>query len=274
VRQEVIGVRFALSVSETTKAIVLNAVPLLLLAGAYAAVAAAVLPALWRDRDRAHPIDWAVVLVFPGIAAAAAVFGLLVVYERQPFGGHVWVSFGAVLVALAPALLLLARWRDRAFVVGGMGRTQEAEERVSIRDRELEVVTEISRTLVRARTPLAVAQPLARQVAELLGIGFAGVVIVSGDGHLGEGVYAELDGQEASFWRDLRVDLRNEPSGIASAVFDAAPVTVYDIAGSPLVSPRLAKLVGSRPSRPKRRSRSSICGRRRLSPTHSTVSRR
>jgi PAS domain S-box-containing protein len=38
----------------------------------------------------------------------------------------------------------------------------------------------------------------------------------------------------------VRVDLRHEPSGIASSVFDAAPVTVYDVSSSPLVSARLA----------------------------------
>ena len=231
--------------SEATKAIVLNAVPLLVLAAAYTAVAAALLPALWRDRRRAHALDWAVVLVFPGIAAASAIFGVLVAYEERAFGGHVWVSLGAILGVFAPALLLLARWRDRAFVVGGIGRAQDAEDRVSVRDRELEVVTEISHALVRAHTPAAVAQPLARQVTALLGVGFAGVVIVSDDGRLAEGIYAELDGRELTEWRDLRLDLGTEPSGIASAVFDAAPVAVYDIASSPLPSPWLAKLVNA-----------------------------
>jgi PAS domain S-box-containing protein len=233
-------------VSEATKAIVLNAVPLLVLAAAYTAVAAALLPALWRGRRRAHALDWALVLVFAGIAAAAAIFGVLVVHERLAFGGHVWVSLGAILAALVPALLLFTRWRDRAFVVGGIGRAQDAEDRVLVRDRELEVVTEISHALVRAHTPAAVAQPLVRQVTGLLGVGFAGVAVVSDDGRLGEGVYAELDGREPGWWRDVRLDLRNEPSGIANAVFDAAPVAVYDLASSPLVSPRLAKLVGAR----------------------------
>ena len=48
-----------------------NGLPLLLLAAAYAAVAGAVLPSLWRERSRAHPLDWAIVLVFAGIAVAA-----------------------------------------------------------------------------------------------------------------------------------------------------------------------------------------------------------
>src|SRR5207342_3532239 len=40
--------------------------------------------------------------------------------------------------------------------------------------------------------------------------------------------------------------LHNEPSGIASAYFEAAPVSVYDVESSPLVSPRLVKAVGAK----------------------------
>ena len=53
--------------TEATEAVLFNGVPLLLLAAAYAAVTGAVLPLVWRDRARAHPLDWAVVLVFPGV---------------------------------------------------------------------------------------------------------------------------------------------------------------------------------------------------------------
>jgi hypothetical protein len=122
-------------VNESTKAILFNALPLLALAGAHAAVSGALLPTLWRGRMRAHPLDWGVGLIFPGIAVAAGIFTVLVLHERRPLGGHLWLSLAAVLAALAPALLLLARWRERAFVVGGIGRTREAEERVSHRDR-------------------------------------------------------------------------------------------------------------------------------------------
>ena len=232
--------------SQATEAIFFNGVPLLLLAAAYAAVTVAILPLLWRERAQAHPLDWAVVLVFPGIAVAAGIFGVLVVHEGRPFGGHTWLSFAATLVALAPALLLLARWRDRALVVGGIGRTREAEARVSARDRELEVVADISNALVRARTPADAARPLVRKVTALLGIGFAGVVVITDGGDEASGVYAELSGEPADWWRDVRVDLQNEPSGIASAVFDAAPVTVYDIDSSPRISPRLAARVGAK----------------------------
>ena len=231
--------------SQATEAVLFNGLPLLLLAAAYAAVAAAVLPQLWRDRARAHALDWAIVMVFPGIAVAAGIFGLLVLHDRRPFGGHTWLSLAAILVALVPALLLLARWRDRAFVAGGIGRTMEAEERVSTRDRELEVVTEISNVLGSARDATEVARPLVRQVTSLLDVGFGGVAIVDEAGNEGIGVYAELNGATAEWWAEMRVDLHHEPSGIASAVFDAAPVTVYDIPGSPLVSPRLTQLINA-----------------------------
>ncbi|MGH3001782.1 MAG: GAF domain-containing protein [Gaiellaceae bacterium] len=231
--------------SDSTKALLLNALPLLLVAAGYAAVAVALLPVVWSDRSRAHPLDWAVVLVFPGIACAAAIFGAMVVYDRSPFGGHVWASLAASLVALAPVLFLLARWRDRAFVVGGIGRNLAAQERVSLRDRELEAVADISNALGRARDPGEVARPLVRHVTSLLGVGFAAVTVVDDERRRALGVYGELGGEADAWWSELEVDL-DEPSGIASSVLDAAPVTVFDVASSPLVSVSLAGRVGAR----------------------------
>jgi GAF domain-containing protein len=112
--------------------------------------------------------------------------------------------------------------------------------------RELEVVAELSNAFSRARSPLDVARPLVRDVVSLLRVGFAGVVLIDKERREATGVYAELGGRTASWWEELRVDLRNEPSGIASAVFDAAPVTVFDIASSPLPSPRLVDRVGAK----------------------------
>jgi PAS domain S-box-containing protein len=231
-------------VSESTKSVLLNAVPLLVLAAAYTAVSAALLPVLWRDRARAHPLDWATAAVFPGVACAAAILGVLVLHDRRPLGGHLWASLAATLAALLPALLLLARWRDRAFVVGGIGRTLDAEERLVHRDHELEAVTEISNALGRATDVLAVAKPVVRHVTSLLDVGFAGVVLIDESRERAYGVYGELDGEPAGWWADLDVDLQS-PSGIGSAVFDAAPVTVFDVTSSPLVSRTIAEQVGA-----------------------------
>jgi PAS domain S-box-containing protein len=233
-------------VSDPTQAVVLNGVPLVLLAAAYAAVSGALLPTLWRDRLGAHPLDWAVALVFPGIAFSAGVLGVLTIVEHRALAGHVWLALAATLAAFLPVLPILVRWRERAFLARGVSRSLVAEERASSRDRELAAVSDISVALARARVPVDVARPLAAHVAKLLGVGFVGVVLVDAEEREARGVYAELGGAEAPWWAETTVDLRTEPSGIARAYFEAEPVAVHDIATSALVSPRLANLVGAK----------------------------
>jgi PAS domain S-box-containing protein len=232
-----------LPVSEATQAVIFNAVPLLLLAAAYAAVTGAVGPQLWRGRGRAPALDWAVALVYPAITVASAILGVDVAVTGKPIGGHLWPSLVAAAVALVPALFLLSRWRERSLVLGGTGRVRDAQLRASVLDRKIEVVTDVSAALARAREPLDVCRPLVRRVMELLHAEFVAVAVVSDDGSEASGVYAESEGERAAWWEDVRIDLRNEPSGIASAVFDAAPVTVYDVTSSTLVSRRLAERV-------------------------------
>ena len=231
--------------SDASKAVLFNAVPLFVLAASYAAVAAAMLPEFWRLRSRAHLVDWGVVLVFPAVAATAAIFGVLVLREQRAVVGHVWLSLAAIVLAIIPAALLLLRWRDHGLLAGGVGRTLEAEERVSVRDRELEAVTAISEDLVRARDEADVARPLVRHVGALLDVGFAAVTLVDLGMATASGLYAEIDGRAIEWWREVRVDLAHEASGVANAVSDAAPVVVYDVVGSPLVSRRLAARVGA-----------------------------
>ena len=231
--------------SQETQAVIFNAVPLLIVAAAYAVVAGAVLPLLWGERARSHPLDWATALVFPAIAGAAGIIGATVLYDHRPLAGHVWPAFAAAVLALVPAALLIARWRERRIVVGGAGRAHEAQQRASALDREVGALTEISPALARAREPVDVCRPLARRVAELMGLGFVAVAVVSEDDSEAVGIYAERDGEQAEWWEAVRMNLREEPSGIASAVFDAAPVTVFDISSSPVVSHRLATAVGA-----------------------------
>src|SRR5829696_486078 len=237
---------FTTTLSTGTESVLFNALPLLLLAGVYFAVTATLAPALARERSRSDGRDYVVVGVFPAIGAAAAIFGLLVIVDRRPFGGHLWLSLVAVVIAILPALLFLAPWSDRGLLVGGSRRVRDAEARMSLRDRELEAVAAMSNALARAHDVEEAARPLIQRVRELVGVEFSGVVVVDEAATTAVGVLADLDGDEPEWWRDLRLDLRSEPSGIASAVFDAAPVSVYDAAGSTHISPRLAQLVGAK----------------------------
>ncbi|MBV8599747.1 MAG: GAF domain-containing protein [Actinobacteria bacterium] len=232
--------------SSATETVLFNALPLLLLAGAYFLVAAALAPAVWRGRAGAHPLDVASVAVFPALAFSATALGIAVAVDRRPLGGHLWLSFAAAIVALAPALLLLTRWSERGMLVGRVRRVREAEELVSVRDRELEAVTELSAALVRARDTERAAVPLLAAVRRLLGVEFVAMALVDHERREARGIRGELDGEEAVWWKDVQLDLDEEPSGIASAVFEAAPVAIYDVENSRRVNKRLADRTGAK----------------------------
>ncbi|HEX6699683.1 MAG TPA: GAF domain-containing protein [Gaiellaceae bacterium] len=232
--------------SDATKSVVFNAAPLFALAAIYAIVTGAVVPTLWRERRRLGATDVAVAAIFPCIAIPAAVIGGLVLHDRRPIGGHVWPPFAATLVALLPGLLLLVRWRDRGLLAAGSVRTREAEAKTTLRDRELEAVSTISNALARTHDAKAAARILLDEVGRLFDVEFTALALVSDDGREATGFVARQDGRDVDWWHDVRLDLEHEPSAIASAVFEAAPVTVYDVAGSTRVSRRLAEQVGAR----------------------------
>jgi PAS domain S-box-containing protein len=116
----------------------------------------------------------------------------------------------------------------------------------SAHDRRLQAIAAISAALTRARDLETAARPLVEQVQTLLGVEFAAVTMVDPDATEATGVLARHGEEDADWWRDVRLDLRNESSGIASCVFDAAPVVVYDIESSPRVSPRLIGRTGAK----------------------------
>jgi two-component system phosphate regulon sensor histidine kinase PhoR len=132
-----------------------------------------------------------------------------------------------------------------AFLRHGARLAREAEERASLRERELRSIEAISNALAGARDADAVARALLDEIASLLSVEFAGLVLVDDELKEAHGLLARKEGQDFDYWRGLRFDLRHEPSGVASAAFDAAPVTVYDTRTSPLVNKRVAQAVGA-----------------------------
>ena len=232
--------------SAENQAVYFNAVPLLVLAAAYLIVAAVLAPALWRERHRVTAADLALGSLFPGIAVPAAIFGGVVLYDRTPVGGHVWPPFAACLIGLIPPLVFLTRRQARANVLISSARAREAEQLVSLRDRELDTVAGLASSLARTQDPASAGRALLDEVANLLGLEFAALALVSDDGREAHGLVARSGGDEVAWWRDVTLDLHNEPSGIASAYFGAAPLAVYDVESSSLVSRRLADAVGAK----------------------------
>ena len=138
--------------------------------------------------------------------------------------------------AAAAALLLPAIFRR--------GDTREA--RRAGPTRELESVSRVAGELARTGDVEGVARTLLDELAELFEVGFAALTFVSDDGREASGYLARARGEDLDWWRGLRLDLESEPSGIASAVFEATAFTVYDTQSSSLISPRIASAVGAK----------------------------
>src|SRR3954470_13141141 len=110
-------------------------------------------------------------------------------------------------------------------------------------DPQLEAIASFSRALVRARDNDAAGRTLVETCSSLLGVDFAAVALVDEAGRHAEGLVAVAADGDVDWWREVRVDPEQEPSGIGSAVFEAAPVVVYDVAASKQISARLAQRV-------------------------------
>ena len=104
----------------------------------------------------------------------------------------------------------------------------------------------LAEALLRSPDAPAAGLLLVREVVDRLGVDFAAVASISEDRRHASGLVCIENGEEASWWREISVDLEREPSGIATAAFEAAPIVVYDVASSARISPRLAQRVGAK----------------------------
>jgi GAF domain-containing protein len=111
---------------------------------------------------------------------------------------------------------------------------------------ESEGIGRVAGELVRSADVEGVARTLLDEIAQLFDVGFAALTLVSDDGREGAGCLARSGGEDVDWWRGLRLDLQHEPSGIASAAFEAAAFTVYDTRTSGLVSARLVEATGAK----------------------------
>ena len=235
--------------STETKVVLFNAVPLFVVAAAYLVVSVALAPQLWRQRAGLTANDLALALIFPCIGIPAAILGAVVYRDRAAFGGHLWLTFAASVIALVPVLVFVARWGDRADqdAPGPSSREAEAlEELASARGRELEAVAATADALARTNDPEATGRVVLDQVGSVLGLEFTALALIDEEAGEATGLVARNEGQDVEWWSEIRLDLRNEPSGIASAYFQAAPVVVFDCSVSPLVSRRLVEAVGAK----------------------------
>src|SRR5262245_13732518 len=109
-----------------------------------------------------------------------------------------------------------------------------------------EPTTRLADALLRSPDAPAAGLLLVHEAVDQLGVDFAAVALISEDGHYATGLVCIENGEEVDWWREISVDLESEPSGIATAAFEGAPIVVYDVQGSARVSPRLAQRVGAK----------------------------
>jgi PAS domain S-box-containing protein len=228
-------------VSAEQQALVLNAIPLIVVGGAYLVAGLSLGPSLLGERERGRKVDYALAVGYPCGGLAAVTLGVLVLLDGRPLAGNGWIALAAILLGGLPALLFFRRWRDRALLLTGAQRTQEAEQRTFASKRRLEDVASISNRLARTKDVESAARLLLDEVSALAGAEMAGLVLLDEESQFADGVLAREAGRDVDWFPDVRIDLRNEPSGVASAVFDASSFAVYDATQSPRVSRRLVE---------------------------------
>jgi two-component system, NtrC family, sensor histidine kinase KinB len=111
---------------------------------------------------------------------------------------------------------------------------------------ELGAVATLSTALLGARDVESVGRLILDQARALLEVDVALLAMISEDGAEATGLVARDAAGDVEWWSEVRVDLRNEPSMIASAAAEAAPLQVFDVESSAEVHRGIAERVGAK----------------------------
>ena len=111
-----------------TQAILLNAVPLLVVGCLYLLAAATLAPSLWRDRGRIRTLELTLALMFPAVGVAAVLLAVAVLVDGEAIGGDGWLAFVGTIVSAIPPIVYFVRFRERDLILTGSHRVLEAEE--------------------------------------------------------------------------------------------------------------------------------------------------
>ena len=79
-------------------------------------------------------------------------------------------------------------------------------------------MSRVASELARTADVEGVARTLLDEIAATFGVSFVGLTFISDDGREAVGYLGRSRGEDAAWWRDVRLDLANEPSGIVAAI--------------------------------------------------------
>ena len=127
------------------------------------------------------------------------------------------------MLALAAALLVAA------VVWLLLSRRKEETPELAVESSEPEAAPSLSAGFARAPDATSVARALLDEVVAVLEVEFAAVMLISHNRKEATGLVARMDGEDTDWFRSVRIDLEHEPSAVASAAFEAAPLTIFEV---------------------------------------------
>jgi PAS domain S-box-containing protein len=125
-------------------------------------------------------------------------------------------------------------------------RTSSRDDHANAETPELDAVATLSTALLGARDVETVGRLILDQVRALLRVDVAFLAMISDDASEATGLIGRDEQGDVPWWPEIRIDLRNEPSLIASSAAEAAPLQVYDVESSPRANPGLVEKVGAK----------------------------
>jgi len=149
-------------VSQANQALWFNAVPLLVVAAADLGATALLGPAWWAKRRQATLLGLAAFLVFPAFGLVAGAYGVVILVDREPLAGGVWLTLAAALMAGLPAILALIGGRGRRAILRTSALpARDVEERSTVALEEaLERERFVARISARVRSELNIDELL------------------------------------------------------------------------------------------------------------------
>ena len=184
--------------SGETQAIVVNGIPLAIVAALYTSVTAALMPTALRERRRMSTLVFAFLSLFPILALLMAALAGFVLIEAEPLGGHLWLGLAVIVIAALPPLAVLVQIGRGRQLLNHWARSGEVEARAAFLDRELDSVADVSRRLGRAGDAASIASAMLDRVFSLVGVDVVAVVLLNETGDVDEGKEIIAGGEPAS----------------------------------------------------------------------------